>query len=192
MANLIYVAKVLFEPRSAFKALFRYHPDLGSLTLYLPWAWVSLWNRQEAISRFADSGPGLFGVAIIIPVALLHAWIWVHLLSFSVFYGGKLVGSSLDFNRVRLVVKWSVIPSFLSACIALLHAGGASVSLNTSLYAMLMLLGVPAIGYVWSFIILISGVNALQNNRIQAIASVCLIPGVLLLLLLGWYFLGGA
>lgn len=156
---------IFISPAQVYLSLFHYEPNKGRIRLYLCWWLTFAGLKSEMINQ---EGPihVVWQVFILLIAAAVNAWMTVNLTALSVLAGGKLLNVALDFDKLKVITLWSVLPPLIATLVA-------EVVLREY-----PLLWVPVLlaGALYSFVIFFSGMKLFCEQTYKAILAPLIFP----------------
>jgi hypothetical protein len=105
-------------------------------------------------------------ISVLVIAAVINAWAAVNLLALNVLEGFKLFNVALDFEKLKIIVLWSILPTFIATVGA---EGGLS-------QFPLLKLPVLLAGALYSAVIFFNGVSLFCDQSYKVILAPFILP----------------
>ena len=116
-----------------------------------------------------SSSTALLTGIMLLAVSSANAWAGINLFAMNVVFSAKLFNDALDFEKLKIISLWSVLPLFVSILIAVF---------GLSMFPELKLL-ILVVGGLYSMAVFYGGVNQISRSRLTAIISPLVMPVLL-------------
>ena len=157
---------IFISPAQVYLSLFNYDPYKGRFRLYICWGIIFACMKSDMINSTGSSHFLSWQIAVLVIAAAVSAWAGVNLYALNVFAGFKLFNVALDFEKLKIIALWSILPQFIASIVA---EGGLA---HFPLLQLLVLLA----GALYSAAIFFSGVSLFCDQIYKVILAPLIFP----------------